>query len=104
MAGHLRCGGGDGRGSLGVDLVGLDDGQAQLLRAGGNGRRREHAFAAQRRVRAGQDGNDFMPGGAQGFQGRQRHSWCSGKKYLHEAAPAPKRSPLCGPAWQQFVP
>ena len=61
------------------------------------GRRRQHAFAAQRRVRAGQDGDDVEAGVDQGVQRRHGDGRGSREKDPHwvvpKVEPAPKLEP-----------
>ena len=72
---------------VGVHLGGVDDFDAQFGGAGGNGRRRQHAFASNRRVRPGQDGNDVKAGLDQCVKGRYGDSRGSGEEDPHSPAP-----------------
>ena len=91
--GHVRLGCGDLRRHGVVNAGGVDDVDAQLGGAGGNGRRRQHPFAPNRRVRTGQDRNDVKAGLDQGVQGRDGDGGSAGKKYPHAVAPPPKLDP-----------
>ncbi len=85
--GDIRRDGGDPCRDPSVHLRGMDHFNAQFSGTGGNGRRRQHAFASDRRIRTGQDSDDVKAGLHQGVQGRDRDCRRSGKEYPHSAAP-----------------
>ena len=69
---------------------------AQFRGTGSNGRRRQDAFASERRVRAGEDGDDVEPGRDEGIQGRHGHGRRPGEENPHWELP--KEPKLPGPA------
>ena len=69
---------------------------AQFRGTGCNGRRRQHAFASERRVRAGEDGDDVEPCRDEGIQGRHGHGRRPGEENPHWELP--KEPKLPGPA------
>ena len=91
----VRCGGGNAGGDPGIDFGGVDDLDAELGGPGGHGRRRQDAFASQRRVRAGEDSDDVEPGVDKGVQGRHGDGRGSREENPHgvssEAGPAKAR-------------
>ena len=66
---------------------------AQFRGPGGNGRRRQHAFASQRRVRAGEDGDDVETGRDERVQGRHCHSRRPCEENPHWAFPKEPKLP-----------
>jgi hypothetical protein len=60
--GHVGTHSCDPGGNPGVHFRCVDDFKSELGRTGGDGRRRENALAACRRIRPGEDGDDVEAG------------------------------------------
>ncbi len=98
--GHVGRGSRDPGGHRGVDLGGVDDLDAELRGPDGHRRRREHALAAQRGVRPGQDSDDVEAGCDEGVQrghgdgrgSREEDPHWPVPKAVHQPAP-PKLEP-----------
>ena len=69
----------------------MDDLDPEFGGAGGHGRRRQDPLAAQRRVRAGEDGDDVEPGVDQGVQ--RRHGDGRGTREENPHGLIPKLDP-----------
>ncbi len=76
-----------------VDFRGMDDLDAQFRGAGSHGRRRQHAFASERRVRPGQDCDNVKTRRHQRIQGGHSHGRCSGEKDPHWELPKEPKLP-----------
>lgn len=64
-----------------------NDLDAKFLCSGGNGRRRQDAFASQRCVRAGEDSDDVEPGVDKGVERRHGDSGGPGEENPHGVIP-----------------